>query len=252
MNTKSNINMTAPVAKLVRQNTPSLNLLDNLNAIFIAKKDRRHGIPYMDEGTGQYKSPFCDERCVRCEDGISRLFLRGALATGTYYKEVDGCDLETARNDQKIEQLQKRLDETAPDATELKIRKDGEEDIPESGVMARRKREFDKTQNPIREQIGALEESNMRLAEQRAHALSEAKAIEDVMETAAKRLEENTRHVVFKYYRITGYRKREKTCIGDPPVIDFAERAAKHYYLLHPLSLNANIHASNAVVKMNS
>lgn len=176
--------------------------------------DGAKGLPKEDEN-GFWTSAFIESEIHSCQEKCNMLWGTLQINMEKSYAEMDSIVDKIIKNLKRLAELDETI--AANDNSEtLRIRKNGEEGLSDSIVMARRKREQEKIIQPIKTEKNKLILSNDSLFERLSVLRGIAKEATTAVKINTQRLEEHTAQRINAYWNIAFEKHPEKKEM--PPV----------------------------------
>lgn len=158
---------------LTRKKARQLGVFETFRMVRHGRKDGRIGLPKSDE-QGAWMSPLLHREADAYQEFHTAAWARTDIELADEHVEAETLYREIRRNENRLERLLQNAPEELTDR-ELSARRSGEEDLEESVVRARRKREYDRKNAAYYQKIQGLEDrleqAYTRLLELKAHIM---------------------------------------------------------------------------------
>ncbi len=186
--------------RLMMSRRSELNALEKGLLTLRGRRDGAAGLPRTAED-GQWTSPFIQQELNACSEAHSKIFGTLSMTLDEEYVQAVYLSERIDCASDRIAELEGTLPEP-PRAAELSLRKRGEENLSDSQVQSRRKRESDKARGQIKGQIRALEEQADRDFDQLIQLKSDLDQKEKEAEIVCSRILSHTQQRIDYYWNV--------------------------------------------------
>ncbi len=164
------------------------------------RRDGAAGLPRTAED-GQWTSPFIQQELNACSEAHSKIFGTLSMTLDEEYVQAVCLSERVDSASGRIAELEGTLPEP-PQAAELTLRKRGEENLSDSQVQSRRKREFDKARGHVQAQLRALREQADRDFDQLIRIKGDLDQKEKEAEIVCARILSHTQQRIDYYWNV--------------------------------------------------